>query len=407
MNPIHIIGMGLGPDDLTQAHMSLIQDADILVGGKRHLAFFEDHPAEKISISAHVRELARNMGTRAETHKIVVLASGDPLYYGIGSVFIEVLGKDAVMIHPNVTSVAGAFARIKESWQDAGVISLHGRSPGIDLAVQIRAWDTVAVFTDPKNNPAVLASSLCDQGMTDYGICVLECMGSDQEKVRWFALGDAATTTFADPNMVVLKRKKVGSTLCKPLYLGMPDDDFVHQKGLITKADVRVVSLSRLCLAEHHVMWDLGAGSGSVSVEAACFIKNGSIHAVEQHQDRISDIKENIGRYGITHIRTHQAELPEGMDDLPDPDRIFVGGGGKNLGIILEKACSRLKKNGVIVVNTVLLTNVQTALQTLNNHGLETDIIQIQVSTSHAMPWDLMLKAQNPVFIIRGKKGEG
>ncbi|MBU1169433.1 MAG: precorrin-6y C5,15-methyltransferase (decarboxylating) subunit CbiE [Proteobacteria bacterium] len=409
MNPINIIGMGLSPHNLTSDHLSMIHDADILVGGKRHLACFPELSSEKISISSHVRDLALEIFKLSKTHKVVVLASGDPLYYGIGTVFVDVLGKEAVTIHPNVTSVAGAFARIKESWQDAGVISLHGRTMGCDLIDLIRPWDKVALFTDPKNNPALVAEFLLDQGVSSYEICVLECLGSDKEKVRWFELCDAAKDVFADPNMVILKRKKHGLESCcdvrpEALFLGMPDDCFAHQRGLITKAEIRVVSLARLCLLDHHVMWDLGAGSGSVSVEVAGFIKKGSIHAVEQHEDRIHDIKENIRRFGITNITTHQAELPQGMESLPDPDRIFVGGGGKNLGLILENACARLKQNGVIVVNTVLLSNVQAARDTLGLHGFETDLVQIQVSTGHAMPFDLMLKAHNPVFIIRGRK---
>ena len=404
MIPVKVIGMGLGPDDLTENHRFLISAAEVLVGGKRHLGYFHDHPAEKHAITGDVKSLARQIGEIARRKRVVVLASGDPLFYGAGSTFIEVLGRENVEIYPNVTAVAGAFARIREPWQDAGVISFHGKTPVGDLAGLVRSHDTVAVFTDPKNNPAKLSRDLARQGLNDYRICVLEQMGSVDERVAWYDLSEAATRQFTEPNMVVLKKTGQG---CEPpenvLRLGMPDSCFAHRQGLITKSEVRVVSLAKLCLESPHVMWDLGAGSGSVSVEAAFFIRTGCIYAVEKNEERLSDIRENIRRFGLTCVSAVKASLPHGLDALPDPDRVFVGGGGKDLGMILNAACDRLKPHGLIVVNTVLLQNVAVAIHTLDSRGFDTDIVQIQVSAGQRMPWDRMLKAQNPVFIIQGK----
>lgn len=409
MIPVKIIGMGLGPEDLTERHQRMIAEAEVLVGGRRHLWNYADHGADKIVIGKDVKNLARQIARLAETKNVVVLASGDPLFYGIGKVFAGILGKDNVTVYPNVTSVAGAFARIKESWHDAGVVSLHGKAFDDDLFEIILSHDKVALFTDPVNNPAELAGCLWAKGFDDYGMCVLEHMGAPDEKIGWYGLEEASKLHFSDPNMVVLKKKTekgdgVGDGPPPSIGLGMPDHAFAHRDGLITKAEVRVVSLSKLCLETGHVMWDLGAGSGSVSVEAAGLIRKGRIFAVEQHEERLSDIRENIRRFAVANMTPVMACLPRGIEDLPDPDRIFVGGGGKDLEDILNVACARLKQAGVIVVNTVLLGNVNTALTTLSDLGFETDITQIQVSSGHAMPWNLMLKAGNPVFIIRGKK---
>jgi precorrin-6Y C5,15-methyltransferase (decarboxylating) len=409
MIPVKIIGMGMGPDDLTAKHQRLIAEAEIIVGGRRHLWNYADHPACKIVIGKNVKSLIRQVAEHAAMKSVVVLASGDPLFYGVGKIFADALGKDNVEIYPNICSVAGAFARLKESWNDAGVISLHGRDVDSDIVDAIRRSEKVAVFTDPKNNPSELAKNLWGKGLDGYRICVLEQMGSDSEAVSWHSLEEAAGKSFSDPNMVVLKKEPEpegtqNKNPVKTIGLGMPDQAFAHTEGLITKAEVRVVSLSRLSLSTDHVMWDLGAGSGSVSIEAAGFVKVGRIFAVEKNGERISQIRENIETFGAAHVVPVMAELPDGMDHLPDPDRIFVGGGGKNLEDILTKACGRLKKDGVVVVNTVLLGNVHTALTTLENLGFETDIVQIQVSSGHAMPWNLMLKAGNPVFVIRGKK---
>lgn len=409
MNPVKIIGMGLSPEDLTERHIRMIAEADVLVGGRRHLWNYSDHPSEKIVIGKDVKALARQIARHAETKNVVVLASGDPLFYGIGKVFTALIGPDNVTVFPNVTSVAGAFSRLKESWDDAVVLSFHGKKPADNWMDVIKDHEKVAVFTDPVNNPSELAKTLWGKGLDQYRMCVLENMGSDKETVGWYDFEDAAARSFDDPNMVVLKKEpekedgeKAVETL--PIGLGMPDSVFAHQNGLITKPEIRAVTLSKLNLSDSHVMWDLGAGSGSVSIEAAGFIRKGRIFAVEQHEERVADIRTNMERFGARHIVPVTACLPQGLENLPDPDRIFVGGGGMDLETILTVACNRLNPEGVVVVNTVLLGNVHTAMNTLETLGFETDITQVQVNTGHAMPWNVMLKAGNPVFIIRGVK---
>ncbi len=409
MNPVKIIGMGLGPDDLTERHIRMIAEADVLVGGRRHLWNYSDHPSEKIVIGKDVKALARQIARHAETKNVVVLASGDPLFYGIGKVFAAMLGADNVMVFPNITSVAGAFSRLKESWDDAAVLSFHGKKPDDHWVDVIRAHPKTAVFTDPVNSPSVLAKQLWGKGLDHYRMCVLENMGSDREKVAWYTFEEAASFTFDDPNMVVLKKepeKEDGEKAVDhvPIGLGMPDSVFAHRNGLITKAEIRAVTLSKLNLSDSHVMWDLGAGSGSVSIEAAGFIRTGRIFSVEQHEERVADIRTNMERFGVKNIVPVTASLPQGLENLPDPDRIFVGGGGMDLETILTVALTRLNPGGIAVVNTVLLGNVHTAMTTLETLGFETDIVQIQVNSGHAMPWNMMLKAGNPVFIIRGVK---
>jgi len=409
MNPVKIIGMGLGPEDLTERHIRMIAEADVLVGGRRHLWNYSDHPSEKMVIGKDVKTLARQVARHAETKHVVVLASGDPLFYGIGKAFAAILGKENVEIFPNVTAVAGAFSRIKESWDDVAVLSFHGKTPDDDGIDRILGHDKVAVLTDPVNSPSELAKQLWGKGVERCRMCVLENMGSDREKVGWYDLEEAAGRTFSDPNLVILKKDpeiKEGPEEPKalPIGLGMADDLFAHQNGLITKAEIRVVSLSKLCLEDHHVMWDLGAGSGAVSIEAAGFIRKGRIFALEQHEERVADIKENMARFAVTNMVPVTACLPGGMDNLPDPDRIFVGGGGRDLEAILTAACTRLVQGGMVVVNTVLIGNVHTAMTTLEALGYRTDVVQVQVNTGYAMPWNLMLKAGNPVFIIRGIK---
>ena len=233
-------------------------------------------------------------------------------------------------------------------------------------------------------------------------MCVLENLGDSSEKFGWYTLSEAAGLKFADPNMVILKRSTGGVKEKMPLFPGAPDSWYDHQKGLITKSEIRVISLSKLRLSTEHILWDLGAGSGSVSVEAALTIKKGNIFAVEKNPERVAQITNNRKKFGIRNLKVIQAELPDGLGELPQPDRVFIGGGGRQLKSIISAAAQYLKPGGMIVVNTVLIPNVETARAALENLDFNTEVIQVQINRSRPMPWAHRLDALNPVWIISG-----
>ena len=188
------------------------------------------------------------------------------------------------------------------------------------------------------------------------------------------------------------------------IVIGAPDDWYTHRRGLITKAEVRAVTLSKLRLADGQILWDLGAGSGSVAIEASTFIKAGRIYAVEKDAQRIRQIEMNRDRFGVRNLQIVQATLPDGLENLPEPDRIFIGGGGKRLGAIIRAAAARLTARGIMVSNTVLIKNLDVAVETLKQYDLNTELIQVQISRGREMPWDQRLEAQNPVWIVTGSK---
>ncbi len=405
MRPVTIIGMGMSPQDLTARHHDLIAAADVLVGGRRHLAHFADLSAEKIEIGKGLSALLPAIRSAARDRRVVVLASGDPLYYGVGAYLVRALGPENVRVYPNVSSVAAAFARIRHPWQDVRVVSLHGRDGAAQLLAAAGEADWVAVFTDPTHTPAQVARLLLQNEVTGFEMCILENMGTAAERISWLGPQSAAASAFADPNLVVLKRSpQAAASPPRPLFLGMPDEQFDHQNGLITKAEVRVLALSRLQLRPRDTLWDLGAGSGSLAIEAAVFIRSGLIFAVEQNPERIQQIRRNAARFGVSNLSAVQAVLPEGLEPLPDPDRIFIGGGGRNLGAIIRQAASRLKPGGRMVVNTVLLDTIQSAVAAMQQLGWEADLVQAQISRSQRMPWSLRMTAHNPVWIVSGAK---
>lgn len=402
MNRVWIIGMGMSPRDLTADARDRIAAADVLVGGRRHLDAFPDHPGEKRTLDRGLRETIRWIGERMAERRVVVLASGDPLFYGVGPLIRRSLGAENVRFLPNVTAVGAAFSRIGEPWQDAEVVSLHGRDGAAALEAALSRSAKIAVFTDPERHPGWIAGFLRDRGETDIRMCVLERLGDPAERVRWFSPAGAVEAEFADPNLVVLRRTELMPPPPLPVF-GRPESDFSHEEGLITKAEVRAISLSKLRLdAPDLVVWDLGAGAGSVGIEAATFLPAGRVVAVEKKPERIAHIQENRDRFGLRNLETVHADLPAGLDRLPPPDRVFVGGGGRNLPKILRTTGARLRSGGIIVVNTVLLPNLTAAEDTLRERGMEIEVIQVQISRGHAMPWGQRLEALNPVWIIQG-----
>lgn len=400
---IDIIGVGMSPADLTEAHLDLIAKADLLAGGRRHLERFGRQAPETHEITADLPALADRI--RGLTgRRIVVLASGDPLFYGIGAYLAKTLGPDRVRIHPNVTSVAAAFARMGEPWQDTAVVSLHGRRQAADLERALCAAKRIAVFTDPHHTPDWIGDFLRQRRLDSIRIGVFECLGSEAETVSWHTPASIAGRTFRTPNMVVLKKEDQSEKEQPPLHLGMPEEAFVHDGGLITKAEIRAVALARLQLMPQQILWDLGAGSGAVAIEASLLMPGGRIWAVEKDPQRVAHIQANRMRFGVAALEVVSSVLPDGLETLPDPDRVFIGGGGRALGDIVASSCRRLRPDGIVVVNTVLLESLQDAVQRFQAHQMRTDVVQVQVSRSQPLAGRERLEALNPVWIVRGRR---
>jgi precorrin-6B C5,15-methyltransferase / cobalt-precorrin-6B C5,C15-methyltransferase len=402
--PIAVIGLGMSPDDLTPTHLRLIEEADLLVGGHRHLSFFKDRAPDSYEVTADLKGLVAMLEGRRPGKRIVVLSSGDPLYYGIGAYLVRSLGRANVRIYPNITSVAAAFARMGEPWQDVRVVSLHGRRQEDQLRQALKTADRIAVFTDPTCTPQWVSDFMRQGHAQDFHIGVFEHMGSAGEQISWHTTESIAGKDFDTPNMVILKRVREAHGAPATLHLGMPESAYEHERGLITKAEVRAVSLARLNLMPGQTLWDLGAGSGAVSIEASLLVPGGQIWAVEKNPTRIEQIRSNRNRFGITNLEVVEAVLPRGLSQLPDPDRVFIGGGGEALVATIDIVCRRLPAAGVLVVNTVLVDSLHGTVRQLRSNGLDTDVVQIQISRSQPLADSDRMLAMNPVWIIRGQR---
>lgn len=409
MNPIQVIGIGQGRQDLTARHMAIIHAADVLAGGRQQVALFPEFQGEVLLIDRHIDAFIQQIKERIPDRRVVVLASGDPLFHGIGTTLLSHFDKSLLIFHTNVSSVAAAFAAIKEPWHDAEIISLHRQDPPEFSFSRLARIHKAVFLTRPSTGPAFIARRLMDQRLFDFRLCVLENIGNkDLESISWYDHpAQMLNRSFSHPNVVVLMKQAPGprGDVSHETHTGMADERFSHARGLITKSEIRSISLSRLKLTNRdHVLWDIGAGSGSVSIEAALALPDGQVIAIEKNRDRVSDIADNIQQFHCGNIQILQETFPDGADSLPRPDRIFVGGGGGYLSEILDTACDCLLPSGIIVINAVLMQNVTAAFSCLEQKGFHPEMIQVQVSRSRAMPYGTRMESLNPVWIISGTK---
>jgi precorrin-6Y C5,15-methyltransferase (decarboxylating) len=402
MNLVHIIGLGMSPEDLTQRAMKLIEGAEVLAGGRRHLDYFASHGGERIVVGKDLTRAMAAIREAAVSKKVVVLASGDPNYYGIGRKLAEFFGPDNVVVHPNITAVQSACGLLKISWDDAVVVSLHGRGMAKLTEVLGRAAKII-LYTTGAETPGEIARLLQMPGLPNYTMCVLENLGGASQKFTWLSPAEAEKGSFSPLNLVVLLGE-VGRE--SALHLGLPETSLEHEAGLITKTEIRAVVLAKLQLRPGMVLWDVGAGCGSVGLEASLLIPAGQVLAVEQEAQRARQIRANIQHYGVSNMEVICGAAPDCLVDLPRPDRVFIGGGGKGLSRILESVLPRLHHKGRLVLTATLLTTLHTASEILQGQGWEVEICQVQISRSRSLGESAYLRAFNPVWIIAASPKE-
>jgi precorrin-6Y C5,15-methyltransferase (decarboxylating) len=399
MSNIHIIGIGAdGADGLHPRQIDVIQQSDFLAGGERQLSYFPDFKGETFVIKGNLRELKERL--QHETKQVVVLASGDPLFYGIGAYLSGDVEAD---IEPQPSSVQLAFARMNESWQNAKIISVHGRQI-MGLAQKIDGEEKVALLTDKTNSPDAIARYLLRFDMTEYDVFVAENIGALDERCRHFTLEEMAKESFSPLNVVILKKNRPS----KIWATGIPDAEFEQRKpdkGLITKRDVRILTVGRMNIKRDSVVWDIGTCTGSIAIEAAKIARDGAVFAVEKNEPDLDNARANFKKFR-TDVTLVHAKAPDGLDTFADPDCVFMGGTAGNMDKLIETCAGRLKSGGTIVLNAVTIENMSKAHQLLKEADFDVDIALAQVSLSKPILNMTRFEAQNPVYIICATRKE-
>jgi precorrin-6Y C5,15-methyltransferase (decarboxylating) len=393
---IVVVGIGdNGADSLSREALRRVAEAEVLLGGERHLAFFPDHPAEKLAIRDNLREVAARLQT--ETRRVAVLASGDPLFYGIAGYLATKIGRDRLEVLPNISSMQLAFARLKESWHDAALVSCHAKP--IEEAIDvIRDAKKVGIFTDDENTPARVARELLKAGIGGFRAHVCENLGGRDERITACDLGELAEKTFSPLNVLVLTKKAEAPVLLRRDWtFGIPEEAFYQRqplKGLITKTEVRVLSLAKMRISPGNTVWDIGAGSGSVSIEAA--LLGASVWAVEKNKEDCDIIRRNVEKFATPQVTVVHGVAPAALAELPDPDAVFIGGSGGEMGELVRIGRERLRPGGRLVINVATLENL--------GEVPARDVTLVQISRTRPILALHRFEALNPVFVASWEK---
>ncbi len=407
-----------GEKSLTPACLESIRQADVVIGGTRCLSLFKN----VFSDNALLHDLTGCLGhipewvgaAQEKGQRVIVLATGDPLCHGIGSYLVKKLGQECCTIVPNLSMLQLACARLGLAWQELEICSVHGRDAGewqtgagpehgfYPLLQAVCKHELIAVYTSPENTPDRIARMLLSEGLgDDFVFSVAECLLRKNERIiKNIPVAEAAEQSFVDPNMITLQRK---TAQVENVLFGRADNGFSQRKpdkGLITKLEVRAVSLARMQLRSHSIVWDIGASSGSVGLEAARLCPRGYVYAVEKNESDVSIVMENRRRMNIHNHRIVHAKAPMSLGAWPDPDAVFIGGSGGELAELIQLSLSRLRPGGWLVMNFVTLENLTEASRVLKETGANWDVTHLQASRSQPILHMHRMQPENPVWIV-------
>ena len=410
-----LVIVGIGDDGmagLTEAARRIVQEADPILGAPSTLRLIEGAAGRKVPLDPEMPEALRQVREALTGRRPVLVSGGDPLFYGVARYLCERLGKDQFEVVPHVSSMQLAFARVKESWDDAYLTSLAGR-PFEAIAVdRVRTAEKVGLFSSDDHPPSRIFRELLDRGIDYFKAYVCENLGSPDERVTQGEMADLAGLEFDPLNVLILVRKPDRPDRARGAsryrMFGNPDYLFAQshpKRGLITQAEVRSIALAQLDIRPTSVVWDIGAGSGSVAIEAAQLASQGMVYAVEPEAGDLSLIQANAEAFGVPNVRPVAGRAPEVLAGLPDPDAVFVGGTGRQVGAVLTAAFDRLGAGGRLAVNVATIDGLATAQRTLKGLAGEVRIWNVSVSRAIEQMDSVRFEAVNPTFLLAVVKG--
>ena len=388
---IIVIGvLGSHLRELPEARLQEVAGAPVVIGAAR---FQKEALALNPRFVAISPRLSDTLTSVDLSRGAVVLASGDPGFFGATRLLGELFGTDRLRIHPGPSSVAVAFARLGLPWDDAIVVSAHGRP--LDSAISAAGeGGKVAFLLSPENTASRLADALCALGRGGDTMAVAEHLGDHDERITVATVEEISRASF-DPLAVAIVIA-AGTDPVPPgkrISFGAPEQRFVHRNAMITKAELRSVILSKLDLPPVGRLLDIGAGSGSVGIEAALLVPALEVVAIEMDPAAIAHIGANAAAFGVA-LTIAAGEAEALIPSYAPFDRAFVGGGGID---VLRLAMRHCRSGGVVVASYASLDRAATAASLLG------EIVEISISRGARLPdGGLRLRAENPTFVAWG-----
>ena len=395
---VHIIGSGLADGaTLTVRGRELLDAADVIIGAQRLVDSCGGNPDAKRHATIVPDEIARICKAH-EGQCICVLMSGDTGFYSGTTKLLGALSPNNsdVEIVPGISSIQALAARERRPWQGWRLVSAHGR--GCDPIAEVRDHAETFFLTGGGWTVSVIVSALADAG---FGSCIAtvgEKLGSPEERVTTDTVENLVGREFASLSVLLIDNPFVNTSV----FTGIPDLEFYRGKAPMTKSEVRAVVLSKMRLSEGSVVWDIGAGSGSVSVEAALSARRGHVYAVECDEEACEIIETNRLKFRVANLDVIQGLAPEACEDLPSPDVVFIGGSKGNLKQIIERVIAK-SSHCRIVATAVTLETIAEAIRVFADLAIEDyEAVSVSVARTKELGSYHMLMAQNPIMVFSG-----
>jgi precorrin-6Y C5,15-methyltransferase (decarboxylating) len=412
---IHVVGLGLGCiATLSKDAQDAIRNAIVVIGSQRQLSLLDAILAPDQQVQCYpspFAQLSSQLTTYVKQHpqhNVCLLASGDPLFYGLSDFLLRHFESDQLTFYTNTSSIQTAFALIKKPWQQAKIMSLHGR-PLSNLISYLANHPLIALLTDKESHPQAVANLLCQHGCQQSTLWICEALGTKQQKISTTTAKQLATNTqaFHPLHITIIN---INSTHCSlPSFPGFEDTLFITDtqiagKGMISKREVRLAALSLLQPKANQIAWDIGAGCGTVAVEWAYWNQQGSLYAVEHHAKRLICLEKNKHKFGVNNLHIVNDKAPQGLDNLPQPNAIFIGGSAGKLNLILDVCWTRLITGGCLVINCVTepcKIELQQWLQRQNIADNALEWTEIAISKGDQLAGQLLMRPRLPVRLLK------
>ena len=396
---ISCIGIGMGTlDTLTHEAAETIRNADILFGAKRILESVEHMPGLLHESQERVEEyrsaqIAEYLSTRPHLTRIVILMSGDVGFYSGARLVQDAFPDEKIDYYCGISSVVYFASKVPTSWQDAKLLSAHGRS--LNLLNCVQRYPKIIMIVSGVEDVRAICQELVEAEMTYVHVTVGTNLSYQEETVT-----SGTPEAFLQAETTGLHIMLIENPQAKHIIVpGMSDESFVRGKVPMTKEEIRILSVAKLQLTEDSIVYDVGAGTGSVSMECARLCTNGTVYAIERNPEGIALIRENSKKLRLSNVKAIEGLAPEALMDLPAPTHAFIGGSAGNMGEILDVL--RAKNPSVrIVINTIALESISEVMQLLKERGYDADIVQISAAKSRVLGRYHMMTGLNPVYII-------
>lgn len=395
---VTLIGMGSGqPENLTLQGLAALRQADLILGARRLLSVLPAGCTENRAAAYRPDEVAELLQTSGAENAVLVYSGDTGFYSGASSMMekLEALGVRARVL-PGLSSIQLLAAALGRPWQGWNLVSAHGRT--CDPVAECMQGRPTFFLTGGSEDPATLCAQLAAEGFGDVQGVVGQCLGTPEEKLFRGSVKELAAGRFNSLSVLLVEAAEVLPRRAP----GLPDEAFERGDVPMTKQEVRAAVLAKLAVRPEDILWDVGAGTGSVSVELALAAPRGRVYAVECRPEGCALIKANREKFRTRNLVLVEGLAPDALSDLPAPDAVFIGGSKGSLAAIVDAALDK-NPDARICVSAIALETLSAAVAALTAKGRTVQVSQIAVSRAKAVGGLHLMMAQNPIYLITGE----